>query len=422
MKKRKLFASIMALILAAVTLLSLVAGALIMVVNAEKSSGEIQAEIDKLEEEKEKIDGEIAELEGQISENMGEIEKIVAQKNIIDQEVFLLHEQVNNINEQITAYGALIADKQAQLDEALAHQEELAKKNKERIRAMEENGTVSYWSVLFKANSFSDLLDRLNMIEEIARSDRARLKAMAEAAREVEKAKTELETEKAALEESKKQLSASQEALQEKRKEADRLLNELVAKGVEYDALMEEAEKKASEMDAQIDAKEGELDEAKEREYQEWLAQQTPPAPSDDEPGGGHQVVDGLTWITPINYVAFTSPFGWRTHPVYGTLRFHYGVDLAAPEGTPIVATRSGVVSRTGYDDASGYHVYINHQDGFSSRYLHMTHYIVSPGEWVAAGQVIGYCGSTGASTGPHLHFGLYYNGSAVNPALYLNI
>lgn len=422
MKKRKLFASIMALILAAVTLLSLVAGALIMVVNAQKSSGEIQAEIDKLEEEKEKIDGEIEELEGQISENMGEIEKIVAQKNIIDQEVFLLHEQVNNINEQITAYGALIADKQAQLDEALARQEELAKKNKERIRAMEENGRISYWSVLFKANSFSDLLDRLNMIEEIARSDRARLKAMADAAREVEKAKTELETEKAALEESKKQLSASQETLQEKRKEADRLLNELVAKGVEYDALMEEAEKKASEMDAQIDAKEGELDEAKEREYQEWLAQQKPPEPTDDTPGGGHQVVDGLTWITPINYVAFTSPFGWRTHPVYGTLRFHYGVDLAAPEGTPIVATRSGVISRTGYDDASGHHVYINHQDGFSSRYLHMTHYIVSPGEWVAAGQVIGYCGSTGASTGPHLHFGLYYNGSAVNPALYLNI
>ena len=181
---------------------------------------------------------------------------------------------------------------------------------------------------------------------------------------------------------------------------------------------MEEAEAKASEQDAQIDAKEGELDEAKEREYQEWLAQQpsTPPGNND------HKVVEGLTWITPINYTYFSSPFGWRIHPIYGYPKFHYGVDLSAPQGTPIVATRSGVVSRTGYDSSSGYHVYINHQDGFSSRYLHMTHYIVESGQWVSAGQVIGYCGSTGASTGPHLHFSLYYNGTAVNPALYLNI
>ena len=88
--------------------------------------------------------------------------------------------------------------------------------------------------------------------------------------------------------------------------------------------------------------------------------------------------------------------------------------------GTPIVATRSGVVNKTSYDSSSGYYVKIDHQDGFESKYLHMTHYIVKPGQSVSAGQVIGYVGSTGASTGPHLHFAIMYKGSHVNPAAYI--
>ena len=100
----------------------------------------------------------------------------------------------------------------------------------------------------------------------------------------------------------------------------------------------------------------------------------------------------------------------------------HYGVDLSAPQGTPIYATRGGRVTYATYDSSSGYYVSINHLDGFVTKYLHMTHYVVSPGQYVAAGQIIGYCGSTGASTGPHLHFSVYKDGVAVNPALYINI
>ena len=113
----------------------------------------------------------------------------------------------------------------------------------------------------------------------------------------------------------------------------------------------------------------------------------------------------------------------YRIHPIYGDYRFHYGVDLSAPQGTPIYATRGGQVTIASYEaGGAGYWVSINHMDGFSSRYMHMTHFIVSPGQYVAAGQVIGYCGSTGGSTGPHLHFGIYYNGAAVNPAKYIKI
>ena len=158
-------------------------------------------------------------------------------------------------------------------------------------------------------------------------------------------------------------------------------------------------------------------DEAKKREYQEWLASQPP-----TQNNSSSNTVNGMTWLLPINYTYFSSPFGWRDHPVYGGQRFHYGVDLAAPQGTPIYATRGGRVTVATYDSSSGYYVSINHLDGFVTKYLHMTHYIVSPGQYVAAGQVIGYCGSTGASTGPHLHFGIYKDGVAVNPALYINI
>ena len=124
----------------------------------------------------------------------------------------------------------------------------------------------------------------------------------------------------------------------------------------------------------------------------------------------------------PIEYEAFTSPFGYRIHPISGTKKFHYGVDLAAPTGRPIYATRAGTVSIATYDGSAGNYVQINHGDGYKSIYMHMTHYIVKRGQHVTQGQVIGYCGSTGGSTGPHLHFGISYRGSYVNPANYIRI
>ncbi len=429
MKNRKLWVSILAGLLAAIMLLGLVAGSLSTFVSAERSSDEIEDDIDAQKEKLKEIQAQISQLEGQLSENMTQMEEIVNQKNLIDQEVFLLHQQNQLITEQITYYSELIADKQTELDVAMAHLKALNEKNKERIRAMEEDGSLSYWSVLFKANSFGDLLDRLNMIEEIAASDRRRLEEMDKAAKAVELAKAELETEKSALEENKKELEASQAVLEEKRAESDALLNQLVAIGEEYQSYLEEAEAKESEAATDLKDLEAELTEAEEREYQEYLEYLAyleslkPKEPEYEGTVGTPNEVGGLTWVLPISYVAFSSPFGYRWHPVYGGWRFHYGVDLAAPTGTPIVATRAGVVSTTSYEaGGAGYYVSVDHRDGFVTQYMHMTHYIVSPGEYVAAGQVLGYCGSTGASTGPHLHFSIIYNGVHVNPAEYINI
>jgi len=408
--------------MALIMLLGLIAG-FIPTAHAATSS-ELKVELDALKEEKAAIDAEIKKIKGQITENNDDMKAMVEQKNLIDQEIFLLYQQEANINGQISTYSLMIADKQEMLVEAEANFAELTERNKERIQAMEEEGTVSYWSVLFEANSFSDLLDRLNMVQEIAAADRRRLEQLDAAAKEVTAAKESLETEKVALEQTKVELAATQAQLAEKRTEADALLAELVAKGMEFEDLMEASEDEQAQLAKEIANKKDEYDKAK---YQEWLATSEPPAtrPAPPSSGGGttgSSTVGGISWKVPISYTAFTSPFGWRIHPISGTRKFHYGVDLAAPTGTPIYATRSGTVDTATYGSSAGYYVQINHGDGYKSIYMHMTHYIVKPGQYVNQGQVIGYCGSTGGSTGPHLHFGISYHGNYVNPANYIRI
>lgn len=418
MKNRKLAVSVLAGFLAFVLVFGLVAGVLPQLVEG-ASLSELEKQLKDLKAKKKDMDNQIKEIKGQLSDNLDDMEDIVAQKNTIDQEIFMLHEQVDNLNTQISTYVLLIADKQEELDEANARLTELNIKNKERIRSMEENGAISYWSVLFKANSFADLLDRLNMVEEIAAADQRRLKEISEAAKIVEDAKEVLETEKAALEESRQELAATETELEERRAEADKLLAELIATGEEYERLLDEAEEKAKAIDDDLDDAQDAYDEA---EYQQWLSTSQPSSGGGSSGGGGSSTVNGIKWIIPCKYKRVSSAYGWRIHPVYGTKKFHYGIDLAANKGTPIVATRAGKVTKATYDNSAGYYVTIDHGDGFVSRYLHMTHYIVKKGDYVAAGQTIGYVGSTGASTGPHLHFGLKYNGEHVNPAKYLKV
>jgi len=298
---------------------------------------------------------------------------------------------------------------------------------------MEEDGEISYWSVLFKANDFSDLLDRLSMIEEIAAADRRRLEEMDEAAAEVAAAQAVLEAEKQELEGVKEELNAAQTVLDEKRAEADALLVELVEKGYELEDLYAEMEKQEEDFLKEIAQKEKEYTEAKRQEYIQYMSTYVtvPPATQPGASGGtsssgggttGGGTVSSGTWLRPCSYTKVSSPFGDRDAPTAGASTYHQGVDLSAPEGTPIYASRTGVVTAATFGKSAGYYVSINHGDGFSSIYMHMTRYVVSKGQAVSAGQVIGYVGSTGVSTGPHLHFGISYNGKYVNPAHYVNL
>ena len=419
MNNRKKMVRILAGVMAAIMLLTLLLSLIPIHAHA-ASSSEIRKQLNELKEQKKEIAAQLKEIQGQYKENSNEIKDLVGQKDAIDQEIALLHEQVSNINQQLAAYALLIADKQDELDDAQERLAELNHKNKERIRAMEEEGKLSYWSIIFKANDFSDLLDRINMIQEINAADRKRLEELSEAALLVSATQLELEGEKEELEIVREELDDAELVLDEKRAEADALLTELIAKGKEFEAMMDESEELQADLMKEIAQAEKDLKAA---EYKEWLATYVPPTtrPSGTDTTPSTQAPSSSGWVSPVRNYTLTSPFGMRVHPISKKWKMHDGVDMAAPKGTPIYAAKSGKVTTASYQaGGAGYYVSINHGDGFSSIYMHMTHYIVSKGQYVTAGQVIGYVGSTGGSTGNHLHFGISYKGKYVNPMNYV--
>ncbi len=470
MNKRKIMVSVLAGIMAAIMLLSLILSIIPAPVSA-ASSSEIKKQINQMKQEHGELKKQQEDVQNQYEKNEDEIADMVNQKLLIDQEIFLLYEQIDVINQQLSAYSLLIADKQDELDAAEAKFEELNEKNRDRIRAMEEDGGISYWAVLFKANSFSDLLDRLNMIEEIAAADQRRLEEMRDAAEAVEQAQAELQAEKAEVDQVTDELDAAYDELQKKNEEAQALIDQLIAKGVELKDLYAKYEEDEKALLEDIAQKQQEYEEARELEWIAYMATYTtpptdPPAPKPTEGSSGGSAEGGSnggagvsaggnsgtgessggsaetpqppaptepkkeetggssseSWLVPCSYTRLSSPFGNRDAPTEGASTDHKGVDLAGPEGTPIYASRSGKVTIAKYSNSAGYYVTINHGDGFSSVYMHMTRYVVSKGDYVSRGQVIGYMGSTGISTGSHLHFGIIRNGTYVNPAHYVSL
>lgn len=428
MKNRKKFVSIFAGIMAAIMLLTLVLS-LIPVPASAASSREIKKQIEQLKKDKKELEAQIEDVKDQYEENEDEIEDIVDKKYAIDQEIVLLYEQIDNINQQISAYTLLIADQQDELDAAEERYAALNEKNKERIRAMEEDGTVSYWAVLFKANSFSDLLDRLDMIDEIAAADKRRLQELREAAEAVVEAQNLLIAEKDEIELTRLELDETQQQLEDKQAESQKLLNQLIEKGYELEELHEKYEQDKNDLLDEIAKKQEEYEIQKELEYIAYMATYVPPtkAPSgdsDDSSSGSTQAttpaVSSGGWMVPCSYVLLSSPFGNRKSPTAGASSNHQGVDLAGSRGTPIKASKAGVVTVRSSSRSAGNYVTIKHDNTYSSIYMHMENSIVSKGQTVSQGQVIGYMGDSGITTGVHLHFGIIKNGSYVNPASYM--
>ena len=402
--KEKHKRSVFALVLALVMTVSVIPGGA-----KAATSAEIQKQIDALKAENKEIQKQINAIQAKYDANFSEMEDTVAQKEAIDTEISLLNAQVETINEQISAYGQLIADTQVELETAQERLTQLSQAHRERVRAMEEEGKLTYWEVIFKANSFTDLLGRMAMIEEIDAADQRRLQEMRVAADIVSATQMNREAEKESLESARLELAESEKVLEQRRAQSDELLHKLIAQQEEFQLMLDESEALQDELMIEIAGKEKELKEAKYDEYLAKLALQGENPPSD------------ASWITPVSGARLTSPFGMRVHPVLGYKRMHNGIDLACAQGTPIYATRSGKVTTASYQaGGAGYYVSINHLDGFSSIYMHMTHFVVSAGQNVAAGQLIGYVGSTGISTGPHLHFGISYAGTYVNPLAYI--
>lgn len=405
MKKSHRLRSAAAAFLAAITVFtSLPHGA-----KAATSTSQIKDEITDLKVENAQIQAQIESVRTQYNANASEIQALVDKKNAVDQEISLLHSQIININEQLRVYGQMIADAQERLEDSNQRLKELNQQYKERIRAMEEEGEITYWQVIFESSSFTDFLDRMNIVDEIAAADTQRLLDLQVASANVEENQRILTEEMLDLQDTREQLSESEEILKEKRTESDDILRDLIAKQSEFQVLLDESEALQNELMNEIAQKQKELQAA---QYKEELVKmalkgQNPPS--------------NATWIEPVSGYTISSPFGNRKSPTAGASTYHRGVDMACPSGTPIYATRAGTVTVASYQaGGAGYYVSINHGDGFASIYMHMTRYVVSKGQSVTQGQLIGYVGSTGISTGPHLHFGVSYGGTYVNPMAYL--
>ena len=445
MKRKKLVSAVaagMAILLILALLLSLIPATVFAA-----SSSDIQEELNNLESQAQEIQRAKEELAQQQAANASDTRDVVSRKKDIDQEIKIIHDEIENLNAQIQNYNQLIVEKQKELDDAQTRQAELNQQYRVRIRTMEESGKISYWSVLFQANSFTDLLDTINKISEIAAHDQAMLAELDRVAQEIQTAQAELAQEKSNLDAQKTALAVSQAELDEKSAEANAILAELTADAAKLDSLYVSYEDKEAALTDEVAQKEQEYtaalaqeeearrqEEERRRQEEENRRQEEENRRQEEENNGGSEEEGGgesggssgsssssSGWLYPLPYrVAVTSAYGYRVHPVTGAWSFHTGVDLGAAEGTPIYATRSGTVTTATYSDVYGNYVTINHGDGYSSLYGHMTHYVVSAGEYVSQGEVIGYVGSTGWSTGPHLHFTIYYNGSTVNPMDYI--
>ena len=383
--RKRTFAAVLAIVLAALLLLPLIA----TVMTASRAEAATQGEIDGLKDEAADITAERKELEKQLEAIKNDKTQALKQKEILDSQVQSLEKEIANVDAQITYYDNAIAQKEVEIAEAQKKEEAQYELFCERVRAMEEGGDVSYWSILFNAADFSDLLDRFNFVNEIIEYDNAVMDELVAIRQQIEADKTALEENKSDQEAVKAQKEASKQQLDAKVAEAQNLVAEMEEKSDEYSAALEAARAEEDQILQEIAQKQKEL----------------------DAQGGGIHSEGTYIWPLPAGYYTLTSGFGWRIHPVYGTRKYHNGTDIAAPGGTPIYAAASGTVSISKRAGSYGEYVVIYHGNGVSTLYAHMSSRAVSQGQSVKQGQVIGYVGMTGTATGNHLHLEFQVNG-----------
>lgn len=410
--------------------------------------------IESLQSQQASLSVQKAELQKKLDGIRSSQGQALNKKNLVEQQLNVLNQQIQVSEDLLAQYAQQITEKEAELEAAKAKEAQYQAEFEERVRAMEERGNVSYWSVLFQASDFSDLLDRIDMIGEIMDADDQVLDQLAEARQAVVQAKADLEASRQGQQETLAQQQSQQAQLQAQQAEVDRLIQEITVQSDVYarqieqledsqDAVAQQiaqaeatyqkqlaAEKAAAEQAAQKAAAEkaaAEKAAAAAKAAAEKAAQQKQQTSSSS--GGGSTSsgsqssqttasASGFLWPIASSH-RVTSPFGWRTHPITGRQHLHGGIDIAAPNGTPILAAKAGVVVISQYGSSYGNYVVISHPDGTRTLYAHMSQRSVSAGDTVSQGQTVGLVGSTGSSTGNHLHFETWTGSSSssrVNP------
>lgn len=328
------------------------------------------------------------QLNRQIQQERERRDGFAATKAQLDQELTALETQITRINAEIAALSEQIDEKEAELDEAQRVLDNQLEAYARRLRSIQVHGSGGHLQALLEAESLSDLFYRQAMIEILMNHEREMINSM-------ERARRTIEVNKLQIEDNRDRVSDARREVVLKRNEAD-------AKAREQQRLIDESMRDIAAFERQL--REAQLaEEALRRQMQTQLSN-----------SGGVPVTGG-----PLQRPAagpITSPFGNRVHPVTGRVTFHSGIDIGAPMGAPIVAAEAGVVTFAGWNGGYGNCIIIDHGGGRATLYGHASQLLVSRGQSVARGQLIARVGSTGVSTGPHLHFEVLHNGRPVNP------
>ena len=367
-----------------------------------------QAEIDELERKKEAIEEKVEEKQAVVDELEEKHASVLEQKQALDERNDYLYEQLNINAEQIALYNELIAQKAREVDAAKAKELEQLARYRRRVRAMEENGQADFLAMLLNANSLGEFLTAIDDIGEIMESDKMLEDAYIAARENTERVKADYEQYKTTLEAKKEELNTEKVRIEAEINEAAELLEKIKGDIDTYSeelAELEQAQKDAEEL---IEKKIAELEEQRRREEEAAAA-----AAAGGEGGGGGYYSDGPiasgNFIWPCACTYITSRVGGRIHPISGVYKYHSGMDIGCQYGDAVWASDSGTVILAGDNGGYGNCVMIDHGfvngDHYYTLYGHLSAIYVSYGQAVSQGETIGAVGSTGVSTGPHLHF-----------------
>lgn len=365
---------------------------------------EKEAEIKKAKDEVKSLKSDLTDVEALKKE-------LEQSKNDLTNYVTQLDSQLDSIQNKIAEYNDLITQKEAEietttqeLNDAIARQEAQYEAMKKRIKFMYEKGDALYMELILSASSFSDTVNKAEYIEALSSYDREQLDEYVRTRELIALCKTELETQKEVLDEAKA-------AVEEEEKAVNSLIAEKEAQIVTVTSDISTKEAAIKEYEDMIAAENAEiaaLEKAVAEEKAKLAAENA-------------RKYDGGMFAMPCpGYKRISDDYGNRMHPILGVQKFHNGVDLAAASGTPILAAYDGDVVAADYSSSMGNYIMINHGGGLYTIYMHASALYVSKGQAVSKGQKIAAVGSTGRSTGPHLHFSVRLNGNYVSPWNYI--
>ena len=405
--KRK---SLLAIVLCCVLLLSL---------SPISAFAATQEDIDALRAQRDAIRAQRLEKQAVVDQLEEEEAGILEQKRALDERNLYTLQQIQVNDEEIALYDEMIAEKGKELTAAQELEDEQLERYRSRVRAMEENGTLNYLAMILKCNNLGELLTTIDDIGEIMQSDRMLEDAYVRARENTEEVKADYEAYRAEINAKQDELREAQTVLEQEIEEAHELLEgikeDLRHKQDEVDAIYDEE----ARTDAAINKLVEEL-EAERRKAEEAARASTGGGGSPAGGGAGSGNATGYFMLPVASYVYVSSRFGERVHPITGELKHHNGIDLAANMGTAVYAADGGTVVLAEWYGGYGNCIMIDHGNGYKTLYGHLSYIGVSEGQAVHQGDTIGQVGSTGNSTGPHLHFEVYLNGSRVDPEGYL--